>query len=106
MTDLENAAIAYVQARAERDKAKNALRAGWYTSERKCFYARIELQDGDGWWSYQGDVCYRSRRDSSGWCEVCARRQALYLAHQSATRRMCGAWLHLRAVARKIGGDI
>jgi hypothetical protein len=114
MTDLENAALAYVRARIDRDRTKRNLRAGWHLdpdSRDECLLTTLVWQDAGG---YGGDVmslgktpsCHEQpTRDLADWCEVCTRRQALYLAHQSATRRMCGAWLHLRAVARKIGGE-
>ena len=112
MTDLENAALSYVRARAARDESKKALRASWHLDP----FSRDECQRTEPVWIDGGDggagqfakssPCHRRKdRESLAWCEVCTRRQALYLAHQFATRRMCGAWLHLRAVARNIEGD-
>ena len=115
MTDLENAALEYVRSRIDRDRTKHSLRAGWHSDpdgRDKCLLIEPVWQETGG---YGGEVmsmgetppCHQQpARDPADWCEVCTRRQALYLVHQSATRRMCGAWLHLRAVARKIGGDI
>lgn len=108
MTDLERAAIRFIETDTAARDARKALRAGWHSDPtggkdecQKIVYA----QQGAGGLLVDHLTCHKQKIPRESYCPVCAGGQVLWERVIATRNTRTGALLRLRALVGKVGAE-